>query len=321
MTDHNDDELSGGAIRVDSQPVNDYFSDAIISPNSMPAMSASLAVEFFKHSPARALYTAQQERAGAFTRAMAFGTVAHSVILRQEGWEDSIAVLQGKDNWRTKEAQAFRDGAIARGQTPITEKELEQIYSMRNQWTETELIKFLVCDGSPEVSVYWRCPETYAVCKVRWDFLPAPALLQAGWPAIDYKSTSDLIDWPRKNVQNYHLALRAALYAESLEQLAGEPQNMLYAVQEKDAPHQIQCHSLMLKTDDQNRPPSAEAMEFIEVGKAQLKKVKIAFAECQKSGKWQHRKELVAFHLPTSVVKNLAEHQPAQISERIYQKG
>ncbi len=306
--------FDGGAVRLDDYSPSNYFSDELLLPEQRPALSASIAADFYTHSPARALWRSSHDgQSVTHKKSLIFGSVAHSVILRQEGWEEDIAVLPAEyKDWRTNAAKAWRDAALAKGRLPIKQAEMETIWEMRKQWEKSELATMLTVAGKPEVSVFWRCPETYCLCKVRWDFLPDGKFLDAGYPALDYKTTDTLIDWPRKQVMNFNLMLRAALYYESLVQLTGEPCNMAYLVQEKEQPHQVQTHYLMLRGKD----AIPEHTEFIEAGRSQLKLIKTEFRECQESGKWPERKELVMFNLDAGLVKRKRDEQPAETSEK-----
>lgn len=240
------------------------------------------------------------------------------MILRQEGWEDDIAVLPEYQDWRTKAARIWRDTQMAQGKHPILQKDMENIHAMREAWEKKKLLRLLSCDGKSETSLYWRCRTTGCLCKVRWDFLPPDNYLEHKYPAIDYKTTGELVDWVRKNVANQSLMLRAALYYESLVELTGHACNIAYAVQEKTAPYTVQVHLLALHEDGAN----PAHVEFIEAGREQLKAVKEAWRDCHQTNKWAERREMVAFDCPAGIIKTQKDKPIAAAStEEFLQTG
>lgn len=298
MTDDKD-FFAGGLIRIDDYPAERYFSDDFLPDELKPALSASLAVDFHKHSPAKAAYSANRNKTEAYSAPMVFGSVAHSVILQQAGWSDDIEVLDKEyKDWRTKAAQEWRKAMLAKGKLPIKQSDMDEIWAMRQQWNSGDLTKLLTVAGSSEVSLTWRCPETWCICKVRWDFLPNDDFLLGHYPAIDYKTTANLDDWPRINIARNNLLLRMALYYESLLHLTGEMVNMAYAVQEKEPPYQVQVHTIILRGKNAN----PRHQQMIDAARAMLLPVKQGWAKCQKNNHWPHRKELVAFDVDDGLI-------------------
>ena len=305
------DIFDGGALVFHDYPAERYFADDPLPVDLAPALSASMAIDFYEHSPARAYWRANQGIGQGYSEIMTFGTVAHSVILRQQGWDDGIQVLErDKGDFRSANNRAWREAHLAQGNNPIKEEEWEKILDMRKAWISRDLMSLLTCSGGAEVSIFWRCPETYCICKVRWDFLPFKEYLAAQYPAIDYKTTGELVGWQMNALIHHNLMLRAALYYESLLAITPGGANMCYAVQEKEPPYTVQVHHLGLHPEAQN----PEHMEFINAGREQLRQVKLKFRECQQSQKWPQRKELVSFKLPAGIFKRKRDEPMAEQS-------
>jgi len=305
--------LDAGAVAIPDYPAASYFADDCLPPADAPALSASLASDFRKHGPARAMWRAKQDKAGAVKSNLMFGSVAHSVILRQAGWQDEIAVLpEGYRDYRNPAAREWRDAQIRSGKLPIKQSEFDEVLSMRDAWTSSELAGLLTCDGRAEFSIFWRCPETFCTLKARWDFLPGESYLRAGYAALDYKTTDSLTDWPRKTMMNFDLRLRAALYYESLLAWLGEPANIAYAVQEKKPPYDIQVFHLALR-EGAAKP---EHVEFIEAGREQLRQVKGQFRACRQANRWPKRRELVSFPVDTGLVARLRNRPAVAVSDK-----
>lgn len=312
------DPFAGGAIIAKGQPADEYFADSIVAQELRPVLSASLAHTFHHHSPARA-WRDSQGGIAEYNKALVFGTVAHSVILRQDDWDADIEVMNPDyKDYRNPTARAWRNTMVAQGKFPVTQTEWESILAMRTEYENSGLANSLSAAGDAEVSIFWRCPETECLCKVRWDFLPERDwALKKGHPAFDYKTARSLIDWPAVNCRQYGLQLRAALYYESLIAAFGAPVNYAFLVQEKEHPFEMQCHWLALLAGHANQHHA----EFIADGRAQLLEIKKRFRECQRSGKWQRRKELVEFSIPRGLGKKLRETPPAKISDKLSEGG
>ena len=311
-----DDIFEGGIIRLDDYSEELYFSDDCLPSDIQPAISASLAMDVFNHSPARALWQARADK-HEYKKNLVIGTVAHSVILQQKGWDENIAVMPGDyKDWRTKAARAWRDTKLAEGKNPVKQDEMEMIWQMRKAWTQSKLAKLLTVSGQSEVSLFWRCPETFCICKVRWDFLPDNKMLLKGYPAVDYKTTASLADWTNKSVRNNNLLIRAALYYESLLELTGKPCDIAYATQEKEPPYEVVVHFLKLS----GKKPVPDHIDIMETARAQLKPVKVMMKECMDSGSYPKRKELVGFGIHPSLLRAEKERVMAPVSDQEFMK-
>ena len=300
------------ALRLDDYSAEKYFADVILPFEQRPAMSASLAEVFYKKSPAAA-YHAVNEGLREYKKHLVFGSVAHSMILREAGWDENIKVMPNSyTDYRSQAAREWRDHTIHNGGYPLKQSEYEDIVRMREAFEECAVGQKITAKGKSEVSVYWQCEDTGCICKVRWDFLPDDDYAINGcFPAFDYKTARELDGWAETACRSYGLQLRAALYYESLVALYGQPVNYAFLVQEKTAPFEMQCHWLGLHPDK----PTGAHLEFIEDGRKQLYEIKQRFAECQQSQLWPKRRELVSFEIPVGLQKRLRDRTPAPVSK------
>lgn len=138
-------------------PVADYFAD----PCPEPSLTQSLAKILIAQSPLHAYQAsprlnvpaADEDEAKAYDKAKAIGNAAHALML-DRGKALAIADF---DNWRKKEAQAFRDEAVAAGTEPILLKHYETAADMVAAAHE-QLSRIYGCEnafthGNPEVVI------------------------------------------------------------------------------------------------------------------------------------------------------------------------
>ena len=121
------------------------------------------------------------------TEALNFGQAAHAHVLTEGA---GIVVVEAAD-WRTNDAKAQRDAALAAGRIPILPKHRRQVEEMARALREHPIAARLLAPdrGAPEVSLFWRHPETGRWCRARPDVLPRTGLGRR-YVVPDYKGLS-----------------------------------------------------------------------------------------------------------------------------------
>lgn len=205
-------------------------------------------------------------------RAFDHGHAAHKLVL--EGSSDGVVVVDAT-SWRTKAAQEERDTAYADGKTPLLVGEWEQVQAMADALRRHPVAGplFDPAYGRPEVSAFWRCPDTDVWCRARYDWLPDTAM---GRPFVvpDYKTTTNANPavWG-KHAADFGYHIQDPWYREGLVQLGvDEDPSFVFVVQEKDPPYVV----TVMQLDD----------EAVAVGAALARRARAVYADCVGSGEW-----------------------------------
>lgn len=252
-----DRNLGDGMIdigRHDDIAADDYHSD--------PALSSGIAKLLVDRSPAHA-WTAhpvlnpnwEREAEDKFD----IGTAAHRLLL--EG-EDCMSIWDGKQEWRTAEAKAFKEEARAAGKVPVLIAQAERVNAMveiaKMQFAHYEPDLMLFRGGKPEVTIRWE--DDHGVhCRARIDWLHDET-----FAVDDYKTTTASAD-PRKwerTMYGMGADLQVAFYLRGLRKLFGMPaddSHWRFVVQESYPPYALSVVTLA---------PSAIALANDKVQKA-----------------------------------------------------
>jgi hypothetical protein len=138
-------------------PTADYFSDPCLEPS----FSQSLAKILIEQSPLHAfqahprLYvpTADEDDGEKYDKARAIGNAAHSLMLDR----GKVLAVGEYEDWRKKEAQAFKAEAIAAGKEPILRKHFEaagrMVDAALEQLTRIDGCKNAFANGDAEVVI------------------------------------------------------------------------------------------------------------------------------------------------------------------------
>lgn len=209
-------------------PMEFYHSDCCDGPS----VSGSGLVKIEKTSLAHFWYTSHlnPNRPNIDSAAMSFGRAAHAIMLGEPCF-DQYFVLSPYDDYRTKEARAWRDEQT---RTIVKQSQFDSIKAMRDTVLKTPLIQNCFKDGRPEMSLIWKDAETGIWLKSRPDWLPNTI------PFVpNFKSCRSArpTDFQRQAFElGYHQG--AALTIEGLKQVLGWKNPAYYFVaQEKEPPY------------------------------------------------------------------------------------
>lgn len=220
-----------------------------------PVPESSLSVSGAKvilDCPARYQWTRQNRRV---TKAFDFGHAAHAKILgvgmRVAVIPDDVLSSNGGTN--TKAARAFIDEAREAGAVPLKATEAAKVDAMAEQLAQHPIAAKLFADGTPEVSAFWRDPDTNVMLRGRCDWVTKWA---DGRPVIvDFKTTTNAspaeFRWEAGRF-GYHM--QDVWYRELLDGITGEQHLFLFVAQEKEPPYYVTVHEL----DDDARDVGAQ---------------------------------------------------------------
>jgi hypothetical protein len=199
------------------------------------------------------------------------GRAAHHLLfLGRKGFEDEFACRPAKwADWRTADAKLWREDAIARGLTVITDGELEQITGMARALAAHPLVKAGILDGYVERSLIWKDRQSGAWLKSRPDCIPNDS-----GDFADLKTTASVErESLARSIASFGYPMQGALVGmASREVLGREMQTFTLVFVESKPPHCVRV--VTIKPDD------------IERAERQVRVAAQLFAECVATGVW-----------------------------------
>ena len=221
---------------------------------------------------APAKYDEQRRNPTASTRAQNLGSAAHAVVLD----DGPRPFLIDAADYRTKDAKAARDQALADGLTPVLPAELETVMRMAEAILAHPLASQLLgVPGKAEQSAFWHDAEFDVWRRARFDFLPDPE--HHGRPRLlvpDYKTTKAAHpDQFARSVADFGYHMQADWYLSALVALGYDPDAVfLFIAQETTPPYLVTVGQL----DD----------DALQIGRHLNRKALRIFAQCRESGVW-----------------------------------
>jgi len=255
-------------------PEDRYHADDSLVPEMGRSLSQSGAKTLLA-SPAR--FAWEREHGRPPKDAFDLGTLAHALIL---GSHDDRLVIVDAYDWRTKAAQEAKAAAYAAGKVPVHRGDLLAASRIARAVRRHPLARAVLASGEPEVSFYWRDPETGVTCRARVDWLvPGKALVDVktvgrygGADPAAFGRQCATLDYP----------MQAAHYVDGWEAVTGELLPFVHIVVETEEPNFVTVGQL---------PDHA-----IEAGRARMRAALIEYADRESSGDWPE------FDYPTEIV-------------------
>lgn len=211
--------------------------------------------------------------------ALNFGQAAHTHVLSEGA---AIVVVDAAD-WRTKDARAERDAAVAAGRIAILPKHRAVVEAMAAKLREHPIASQLLAPstGDPEVSLFWRHPRTERWCRARPDFLRHTGIGRR-YVIPDYKTAADAsAEAFGKSAADYGYHQQHPWYVDGVKALGIDPDPVfLFIVQEKRRPYLVN----VIELDE----------DAVEVGRRLNDIAVTRFHNCTTAGIWPGYGEGVA---------------------------
>jgi hypothetical protein len=219
-----------------------YHSD----PAEEPSASAGILKKLYLESPEKAAFSHPrlnpEFQPAAPTDAMVAGTILHALVLGTPAPYRELSF----DDFRTKEAKAAKEAAVASGFLPILTHKLADLTAVAENLRRrlaVEHAQILQAIDDPETlreaTLIWR--EDGALCRCRFDVLP-PA--RYGF-TVDLKFTglsAEPLEWSRKLAKDY--LFQADLYPRAVKRLRGDRPEFKFLVCETEEPYAVSVHAL-----------------------------------------------------------------------------
>jgi len=245
---------------------SDICAGPSISSSGLRTIWAQSAAHYFYTSPYNPTPPEPEERPH-----FSLGRAAHHLLfLGRKGFDEEFVTRPSQwRDWRTKEAQLWREAALADGKTVITDTELEHIAGMARSLAAHPLVKAGILDGYVERSLIWRDRATGVWLKSRPDNIPWSGLDVADLKTTTSVATEDL----RRTLGVYGYHAQGALVGMAFrEVLQREMQSFSLVFVEKAPPYCVRV--VTVKPDD------------LERGEKQIRAAAATFAECCATGRW-----------------------------------
>lgn len=227
-----------------NMPAAAYHAD----PCGEPSLSSSIAKLLLAKTPAHARH-AHPRLNPTFTQsptaAMTLGSVAHEILLgKGSGFE-----ISPFDDYKTKDARAWRDDVVMRGKIPIKDQDLDAAVSMADailaRVAEIPGAERAFTDGDPETVVIWR-DILGPLCRARPDWLDL-----AGGAIYDLKTTGNGLGDRSLNAriasEDTAFDMRAAFYLRGIERLFPEEAGRIayrWIFVESEAPFEVRVFEM-----------------------------------------------------------------------------
>jgi hypothetical protein len=213
--------------------MDEYVAD----PCEEPSVSTKVVMNVNTRSPKHAWL--DHPRLGKKTsnaRRADIGSAAHLMLL---GGEDRITFGDWED-WRTKDAKAFRDDCRASGKIPLLQDDRSRLAAMVDK-ARPVVASFGA--GKTEQTLIWHDQGVW--CRSRPDWISDDALV-----VFDYKTANnaDAHSWAKRTLFSGGYDIQAALVMRGLDVIRGEIQRSFYfVIQEIDPPYE--CSVVLLGPD------------------------------------------------------------------------
>lgn len=257
----------------DQLPADDYHRDPALSASGMkllldPGCPAQYRYERDHPQPPKSIFD--------------FGHAAHRLVL---GDGAKLRVLD-YDDWKTKAAQQAKKEARAEGAIPLLPQDMDRARAMAAAVRAHPTASGLFRGGRPEVSLFFKDPETGVPLRARLDWLdtdrPGRAIL------TDYKTigTGVDLDHIERAIYDYGYHVSGVQYAAATRALglAGEDAVTTLVFQSKEPPFLVRVVQL--------------PFDAIKVGRAKRRAAINRFKECTDSGRWPGYDEVAYAGLP-----------------------
>ncbi|HTJ68374.1 MAG TPA: PD-(D/E)XK nuclease-like domain-containing protein [Actinospica sp.] len=224
------------------------------------------------------------------TKSMDLGTRVHAIVLGKG--EEHLELLPYEE-YRTGEAKAARDAAIASGKIPTKPREWEEAQEIAAAVLAHPTTGGLFTDGDAEVSMFAKDPEFGIWLRGRADYMT----YFDGLPTIvDFKTTADASPEEfGKSAYKFGYHRQDPWYRELWASFLGcdwQDVDFVFAVVETEAPYCVATYHV--------KP------EHVGLGREQNRIARERFRDCQKADVWPgYSEEIEDLELPRYGVQQI----------------
>ena len=176
------------------------------------------------------------------TTAMLLGRATHCAVFEPQRLEVEYAVWSG--DRRGNAYKEFENACSAQGRSILKDNEYRNALAIRDAVRGIPQVKELLSKGRPEVSLFWRNPQTGMGCKGRLDWIAGTSCI------LDLKTTTSIdAGWFSTQAWKMGYFHQAAMYQEGFAVTSGKGKILPFGIiaVERDAPHA--CRLFWLDND------------------------------------------------------------------------
>jgi hypothetical protein len=226
------------------------------------------------------------------SKSMDTGTRVHALVLGKG--EEHLALLPYEE-YRTDEAKAARDAAIAAGKIPTKPREMDEAQAIADAVLRHPTAGGLLTEGDAEVSMFWRDDEFGINLRGRADYMTH----FGGLPTIvDFKTTKDASpEGFAKSAADFGYHRQDPHYREGWATLLGgdcdwQDIDFVFACAETEPPYLVATYRI--------------TPEHVELGREQNRIARERFRDCQKNDVWPgYSEEIEDLELPRYAVQRI----------------
>jgi hypothetical protein len=262
----------------------DWYHADPVSGGSLSVSGAKLMLQ----APAK--YDYARRNGSKSSKSMDTGTRVHALVLGKG--EEHLAELPF-DEYRTDEAKAARDKAIAAGKIPTKPREMDEAKAIADAVLKNPTTGGLFTDGDAEVSMFWRDPEFGIMLRGRADYMTYFDRLPT---IVDFKTSADAsAEEFAKSVYKYGYHRQDPHYREGWASILGcdwQDIDFVFAVAETDPPYLVATYRI--------KP------EHVDLGREQNRIARERFRDCMKADRWPgYSEEIEDLELPRYGVQRI----------------
>lgn len=164
--------------------------------------------------------------------AMILGRAAHTAVFEPKRFTLEYAVWG--DSRRTNAYKEFAEECASQGRVVLRDDEYATVQDIRDSVRSTDLVTELLEKGRPEISLFWRNPQTGIKCKGRLDWIAAEKAI------LDLKTTTSIDEgWFAQQAWKMKYFHQAAMYREGYAVSSGKGTFLPFGIiaVERKAPH------------------------------------------------------------------------------------
>lgn len=205
------------------------------------------------------------------TKAMAFGSAVHKLILEPDTFNDEYYIMCDFDRRTKAGKEAYTDALFkAEGRKILDIADFEKAGAMKLALSQHPGVSELL-NGVKEQPLVWEDSETGELCKIKPDCVTR---LGGRNYIVDYKTTTSCADGAfERSCRKYGYDFQAGMYTEGMEVTKLERYHFVFIAQESAPPYACRIYWC----DD----------GFVNAGKRKFHTLLRKYHQCKELDKWE----------------------------------
>lgn len=194
------------------------------------------------------------------SEALEFGSAFHDAILLPNLFAEKYIISQkfGRTNEEKAKAAAFKE--TNKGKTILDQDDFDRIAAMIEKIKSVDALNYVLANGEPEVTFFWRDPFTNVLCKCRVDWLFEGSDRTI---IVDFKTTKDASKEKfSRSIVDYNYHRTGAFYLDGVSRcLHTHVSTFAFVAIESKPPHETNLFCLGNKSISVGRAMYNDALQ------------------------------------------------------------